>query len=513
MSISTTVSRGLRALVVLLIGLWLAGLSTAARSEAAENLVSLPDVARRFDIATAWKPAERKLSLLYENHRAEILIGSSRLMVDGELMTLSEIVTAADGTVKITRDDAAVLFSRLLEREVTEAEIAAADPLYPRLRYQSVETALIKNIRYISYPRFTRLIITIAGDHIPPTLQARCIEGARSLTVELPNSRFLQPIEPITVGDRIVESIEPVRTEDGTGLIVRTAVEGVTYELQHYTDPPRVVVDIQSSVPTLGTESLISPAAPTPIIKHTEAPKISPFTTVVIDPGHGGNDQGARGPGGLIEKEITLDIALKLQRLIEEEADITVVLTRTGDYSVSLKERTAIANRAKEGGPADLFISIHTNAHRSPKVDGFETFFISDAIDPDAEATAARENAVIGLEEGADNPVDPALTPILWDLQFTEFVTESSDFALRAQHELEERLNTRNRGVRQAQFIVLAGVAMPSVLVEVGFISNRVEEAKLKTSDYRNRCAEALAAAVAAAKQRHDMQLGQAAGR
>jgi N-acetylmuramoyl-L-alanine amidase len=228
----------------------------------------------------------------------------------------------------------------------------------------------------------------------------------------------------------------------------------------------------------------------------------------VIDPGHGGKDNGAQGRAGLFEKEVALGIALKLKRLIEAQPGLRVVLTRTSDYFVPLKERTAIANHAKDGMPADLFISVHTNAHKSAKVGGFESFYISDAIDLDFDATAAFENAVVELEADSDDPLAAALVPILWDLQFTEFVSESSEFASLTQKELGRRLTTRNRGVRQAKFIVLAGVAMPSVLVEVGFISNLVEEAKLKTSDFRNKCAAALDAAVSGFKKRRDVKLG-----
>jgi N-acetylmuramoyl-L-alanine amidase len=296
-------------------------------------------------------------------------------------------------------------------------------------------------------------------------------------------------------------------------LIVKTVPEDIKYEMQKHNDPPRIVVDISPAAPQIATDFLIGSDLPTRPNGWTEpdlvAPKEKfPFTTIVIDPGHGGKDKGAQGRGGLYEKEVTLGIALELKKLVEERAGMKVVLTRTGDYFVPLKDRTAIANHAKDGMPADLFISVHTNAHKSPKVGGFESFYISDSIDPDAEATAALENAVVDFEAGAGNTLPTPLTPILWDLQFTEFVSESSEFAAFAQKELAERLNTRNRGVRQGQFIVLAGVAMPSILVEVGFISNRVEEAKLKTSDFRNKCAGALAAAVSEFKKRRDVRLG-----
>jgi len=187
---------------------------------------------------------------------------------------------------------------------------------------------------------------------------------------------------------------------------------------------------------------------------------------------------------------------------------VRVVLTRSGDDFVPLKDRTSIANSAKDGTPADLFISIHVNSHMSPKIDGFEAYYVSDAVDPGAEATATRENAVVDLERNDNDPMKSQIAPILWDLQFTEFISESSELASIAQAELGSRLNTRDRGVRQAQFIVLSGVAMPSILVEVGYLSNRTEELKLKTADFKNRCAEALKAAVAHFKERHDVKAG-----
>lgn len=507
-----------RAFAMLIALSFVAGLSSPASAEslrqvhAAEQRVPLPEAARYFGVETSWKPAERRLSFTHEGHRAEILIGSDRLMVDDYLMVLSSPVVAAGGSIGMSLADSAEMFSRLLGRDVTEKEISSAG-LIPRRRSDASEANLIKNVRHISYPRFTRLIINVAGERSVEGIDVKCLKGARTFTVELAQSRFMQSADPIEVGDRIVELVEPVQTSADAKLIVRTVPEEIDYEVQKHDDPPRVVVDIKTVEPAIVADfpddSILKPqpeewAEQQPI----HEPQQFPFTTIVIDPGHGGKDQGARGRGGLLEKNVTLDIALKLKELIENDPGMKVVLTRTGDYFVSLKERTAIANHAKGGAPADLFISIHTNSHKSPKVGGFETFYISDSVDPGAEATAAMENAVVDLEWDMDDSVESTLTPILWDLQFTEFISESSELAFIAKKELGERLNTRNRGVRQAQFIVLAGVAMPSILVEVAFISNRIEEAKLKTADYKNKCAEALAASVAAFKERYETRLG-----
>ncbi len=494
------------------------GLSSPAPAESlaqahlAEQRVPLPEAARYFGVETSWKPAERRLSFTHEGHRAEILIGSDRLMVDDYLMVLASPVVATGGSIGISLADSAELFSRLLGRQVTEKEISSAG-LIPRQRSEASEANLIKNVRYISYPRFTRLIISVVGDRSVEDIDVKCLKGAKMFTVELPRSRFMQSAEPIKVGDRIVEQVEPVQTNTDAKLIVRTIPDEIDYEVQRYDDPPRLVVDIKTIEPAIVADFSDTPTLSPQPEEWTEQPAMHkpqqlPFTTIVIDPGHGGKDQGARGRGGLLEKDVTLDIALKLKELIESDPGMKVVLTRSGDYFVSLKERTAIANHAKGGAPADLFISVHTNSHKSPKVAGFEAYYISDAIDPGSEATAAMENAVVDLEWDTGGPAESALTPILWDLQFTEFISESSELAFIAKEELAERLNTRNRGVRQAQFIVLAGVAMPSILVEVGFISNRIEEAKLKTADYKDKCAEALAASVATFKERYETRLG-----
>jgi N-acetylmuramoyl-L-alanine amidase len=480
-------------------------------------MVLLPEAARYFRVSTSWKPAEGKLSLLHEDHRAEILIGSNRLIVDDYLMILSSPVVVGEGTVTMALTDSAELFSRLLGRRVDETEISSAGLTVGRQQEAVEKGNVIRSIRYISYPRFTRLIVNVSGNLNADNIEVRCLEGAGSLTIELVNFRFLQSPGPTEVGDRIVKLFEPVRATTHASLLVHTVADQVKYEVQRHNDPPRVVIDIKPVAPAITMDFGAAPLFHTQPNGWTETeptrlPEPFPFTTVVIDAGHGGKDQGAAGRGGLLEKDVTLGIALKLKELIEKKPGMKVVLTRSGDYFVSLKERTAIANGAKNGAPGDLFISIHTNSHKSPKVGGFEAYYVSDAIDPSAEATALMENAVIEFERDADVPANADLTPILWDLQFTEFISESSELAFIVQRELSKQLNTRNRGIRQAQFIVLAGVAMPSVLVEVGFVSNRVEEAKLKTAEFRNRCAEALATATVAFKERHDMRLGLLSG-
>jgi N-acetylmuramoyl-L-alanine amidase len=206
---------------------------------------------------------------------------------------------------------------------------------------------------------------------------------------------------------------------------------------------------------------------------------------IVIDPGHGGHDPGARARG-LNEAELTLDIALRLEKLFAGQSGVEVVLTRRTDMYVQLEERTAIANRAG----ADLFLSIHANASDAPAARGIETYFLNFAANPEAEAVAARENASSAKTMGS-------LPDIVKAIAMNNKIDESRDFAAMVQRSLYDKLRTankdvRNLGVKQAPFMVLIGATMPSVLAEISFMTNRQEGALLKTDAYRQQIAEAL---------------------
>jgi N-acetylmuramoyl-L-alanine amidase len=210
------------------------------------------------------------------------------------------------------------------------------------------------------------------------------------------------------------------------------------------------------------------------------------------------------GRHGLQEKDVVLDIALRLRRLIQERLGIRVVMTRTEDVFVPLEERTAIANRAK----AEFFISIHVNAAPKSRATGFETYFLSEkASDSVARASAIRENLPVDL--GGLRPTEQeALKAILWDMANTLYLKESSELAQILLRELDKILKVDNRGVKSAPFFVLMGANMPAVLAEVAFISNAKEERKLKGEAYKDRVAEALYTGVARFKARYERRLG-----
>ncbi len=213
------------------------------------------------------------------------------------------------------------------------------------------------------------------------------------------------------------------------------------------------------------------------------------LNTVVLDPGHGGKDPGAMGKYGTKEKDIVLDISKRLGRLLERKAGIKVIYTRDEDVFIPLIDRTRIANESN----GKIFISIHANAHTNRKIQGFETFLLSPGKNEDAIEVASRENSVIKMEEKVsqyENLTGENL--IMATMAQASFMKESEGLAAIIQTELDKKLETPNRGVKQAGFLVLIGASMPNVLIEVGFISNPSEEKRLKQNSYREKIAQAI---------------------
>ena len=220
---------------------------------------------------------------------------------------------------------------------------------------------------------------------------------------------------------------------------------------------------------------------------------------IVLDPGHGGHDQGTRGPTGLLEKDLVLDVALRLGALLEERLGAEVVYTRKTDVFLPLEERTAIANEHR----ADLFLSIHANSSPSRRVSGAEVFYLNFTTSKEALDLAARENAGHGRSIFE-------LRELIQKIALKDKLDESREFAGFMQQELSREWRkanpaARNRGVKTAPFVVLIGASMPSVLAEIGFLSNPRDEAMLRKPEYRQRLAESLFRGI----ERYARSLGQ----
>ncbi len=252
----------------------------------------------------------------------------------------------------------------------------------------------------------------------------------------------------------------------GEGLRIELAENAGVAEPRLLRDPVRLIVEV-----------FVQATAPAPETM-TAAPADRPgLHMIVVDPGHGGSETGAVGPAGTAEKDLTVLVSRALKRLLERRLPVEVVLTRTEDVELPLDTRTAIANQHQ----ADLFISIHFNSSFGRKAQGAETYFLNrEASDQQAAAAAAAEN----YPEGTSNP-ESDLQLILWDLAQSYHLAESQRFANLVQEELNLALGLRDRGVKQAPFRVLMGSQMPAVLVELGFLNDPDEEAKLNSPVYR----------------------------
>ncbi len=258
--------------------------------------------------------------------------------------------------------------------------------------------------------------------------------------------------------------------------------------------PAAAPVPVESSAPRQPAPAIAGPEEVGKAARHTSAGESSLVRTlglklsrVVIDAGHGGHDQGTEGPHGLLEKDLVLDVALRLGKLVESRLGAEVIYTRSDDTFVPLEGRTALANEKK----ADLFLSIHANSSSLHNIAGVETYYLNikgsskDALDVAARENASSQKSIFELQD------------LIQKIAKYDKAEESREFAGRMQaamYAFSSRSvpGARNRGVRTAPFVVLIGANMPSVLAEIGFLSNPREEALLKKPDYREKLAEAL---------------------
>jgi N-acetylmuramoyl-L-alanine amidase len=212
---------------------------------------------------------------------------------------------------------------------------------------------------------------------------------------------------------------------------------------------------------------------------------------IVVDAGHGGHDSGTLGPGGIQEKDVVLDVALRLGKLLRQRMGADVIYTRDDDTFIPLEQRTAIANKAQ----ADLFISVHANSSSDPTARGVETYYLNFTTSPDALEVAARENAV------SDESIHE-LSGLVKKITLKDKIDESREFAADVDTSLYaglERGNPglRDRGVKKAPFVVLIGANMPSILAEISFLTNSDDATQLRDPEYRERIAESLYRGVA----------------
>ena len=410
-----------------------------------------------------------------------------RVLVNGAPIVLDSPVRVRKGVWLVPQ----VFEQTVMPKLIASAPTAAASPADkterkpappPELRPEPVT---LEELRYRSYPSFTRIVLEASG----PVVHRVDSNSGKETRVRILALSGEPAVHEINDG-----FIDEARLERaGPDALLRVTFEGAPGEVRASTlaDPPRLVLDF------------MRPAEPTP-----KTGTLTPLRTIVLDAGHGGHDPGAVGPGGLMEKDLVLDVTRRVAKLVRDRLDVKVLFSRDGDHFVTLRDRTSFANRER----ADLFVSIHANAHREAWSSGVETYFLSsEATDNTARQVAALENAVVQLEKPAAASARAGtrmdtVKQILWDLAQSEFQLESSRLAEVVQDSMTQVLRMPNRGVKQAGFYVLGGAAMPAILVEIGFVTNPKEERRLKDSRYRDEVAQAIAAGLAAYKRHWDQR-------
>jgi N-acetylmuramoyl-L-alanine amidase len=398
--------------------------------------------------------------------------------------------------VKFPDGDARVKASKMMEK--LELALGKKRPV-KQGKAEKKKSILIKNIRHWSTPTYTRVVIDLER---PTKYQKHLLRKdpklrkPRRLFIDLQNTRISNDIESsITIKDGLLRGARAAQYNKNTVRVVLDIDNMEGYKIFHLYDPFRIVVDVQGKEQRLKpTKKVVAKRPPKrKKVKKEKQKGISlakqlglGVKRIIIDPGHGGRDPGAIGGDGLKEKDVMLKLANLVAEKVRRELKCQVILTRSSDISLPLEKRTAIANIKK----ADLFISLHLNAHKYKKVRGVETYFLNIALDEDAMNLAARENAT-----SRKNISD--LQMILNDLMLNTKINESNRLAGFVQKGLVKELQRkykkiRNRGVRQAPFYVLIGAEMPAVLVEVGYITNTMENRRFKGETYLKRAASGI---------------------
>jgi len=333
----------------------------------------------------------------------------------------------------------------------------------------------VKDIRFWSSENYTRVVVDLTNT---VEFSKNRLSNPDRLYFDVKDAYISKEINTsIPVGDGILKTVRASQFNKTTVRVVLDLDEISDYQTFIFDDPARLVIDVYGKTRT----------ADKPDVNFVKR-------RIVLDPGHGGHDPGAVGPKNLYEQDVVLDIALKLKKVLMEDPFNEVFLTRERDVFIPLEERTAMANRKN----ADLFVSIHANASPRREAKGIETYLLNWNDDEEAIRVAARENAISLKKMRAMNRQVDIVDVIKSDLIRENKRDESIKLANYIQRSLISNLDSDtkhvlNLGVKQALFYVLFGAKMPSVLVEVSFISNPEEERLLSNDAYRTEIAKGIA--------------------
>ena len=345
--------------------------------------------------------------------------------------------------------------------------------LSPNLSHSS-EIADVTDISYWSYHDYTRVVVTLSDR---AEYSKKRLANPDRLYFDIKGSAIRKELKTnLPIGNGMLKSVRAAQFNEHTVRVVLDLEKIKDYKMITLEDPVRIIIDVYGI---------------------SAQPLVSSKKRIVIDPGHGGHDPGAIGPKKLCEKDVVLDIALKLRRILSKDSAFEVFLTRDKDVFIPLVERTAIANSKN----ADLFVSVHANASPNRDAKGIETYFLNWSDDMESMKVAARENQIsIKKMKEMKNETD-FLDVELASLKRDHKRDESNKLANYVQLSMVNGLTDKflrvvDLKVKWAMFYVLFGARMPSVLAEVSFISNPFEEKLLSKDAYREEIAKSIASGI-----------------
>jgi N-acetylmuramoyl-L-alanine amidase len=449
-----------------------------------ENLeyISVNDLSSILNAEIFWHRLLRKVILKFDDHRIVFSWFSPYFLYDSEVYNLTYDVKPKDGTLYVPLKG----FQRIWNH-IHSAQTYQQPKIFHRSKFNILDLAVEKKVNGILVEIFIS----------QPVEYEVFADRNRNLNIDFYQGKLDVEFFNKKKAPEFLRWIKAYQFENSAQLSLKLRKPFVNFTHNLRSDPYRIQISLIHTPSSRDTAKL--PVSS--ISSENEDLTDELIDVIVIDPGHGGPDSGAVGKAGLMEKDVTLDIAQRLKDLLKKEKGVRVILTRETDVLVPLEERTQIANR----NGADLFVSIHTNTSKKGSVRGCETFFLASAQNDEARAVAALENSSIRFEHPDDvSQNSDDLDFILMDLVQSEYLKESSDFATIIQKQLKRKLPIPSRGVSQAEFMVLNKAYMPAVLVEIAFISNKKDEALLKKNSFRQKIARALYQSIKEFKKKYE---------
>lgn len=447
----------------------------AARTMGGQEMFALDDLARLFNLATREDAAAGGLTVTVNNQSIALSAGQGLASVGGRLISLPA-PPVKDGRAWfvpvdfVSRALAPVMPTKLELRKPSRL-ILLGDIRIPRIAGRVEPLGSVARITFDIAPATphqvaqdgNRLVIRFEADALDATL-------------------------PTSASPELIQGIRPGDTPAAIAIDL-----GPRFASFRATDQPgdrgagRLVIDITAQTDTQPAQPAQPPPPDTPPL--IDLAPAGALRTIVVDAGHGGSEDGAKGPGGTLEKNVTLAVARRLKGALEARLGARVILTRDGDATVGLDERAALANNNK----ADLFISLHANASVRSATSGAEVFYLSlDEYGDTAQRVAHGDSEALPVFGGGSRDIEL----ILWEMAQARYIQESAALAQGVEASLRERVPMSARAIQQAPFRVLVGANMPAVLVEMGFITNAEQEKRLGSDDFQNMVVQGLVEAV-----------------